>query len=66
MRLCLLAARVGVGGSGVFGGGDGGDLAEVAVLLRFGRPDNFFWSLVMGEEGLASELALLSWDKMGW
>jgi hypothetical protein len=66
MRLRLLAARVGVGGSGVFGGGDGGDLAEEVVLLRFRRSDNFFRNLVMGEEGLASELALLSWDKMEW
>ena len=42
MRLRLLAARVGVGGSGVFGGSEGGDPAEVVVLLRFRRSDNFF------------------------
>ena len=66
MRLCLWATRVGVGGSGVFGGGDGGDLAEVAVLLRFERTENFFWSCVIGEEGLVSELALLSWDEIEW
>ena len=50
MRLCLLSnVNFGVGEIGVFGGGDGAEDVELAVLLRILRTDIFFCSLATGK-----------------
>lgn len=69
MRLCRFAAvdvSLGVGGSGVLGGGVGGEEVELAVLLRLLRTDIFLRSRAAGVVVSASELARLALDFALW
>jgi hypothetical protein len=50
MRLCRLSrVNLGVGGTGVLGGGEGAEAVELPVLLRVLRTDNFFCNIATGD-----------------
>lgn len=56
MRLCLLSiVNFGVRGTGVFGGGEGGEDVKLAVLLRDLLTDIFLCSLATGAVDMPSK-----------